>query len=699
MFQVFLKRTKTYSPDEIDLILDETEEYFQTINKNKQVKYINIPCAFDIETTSFSPRPDEYRAIMYEWTFGIYGCVIIGRTWNEFMLMINRIVERLKLSTQNRLICYVHNLSFEFQFIRKRFTWKKVFAIENLKPVYAVTESGIEFRCSYILSGYSLKHLAENLTKYHIKKLTGDLDYTLLRHTKTVLTSEELQYCINDVKIVMAYIDEEMTRNGNIAGIPLTKTSYARRYCRFRCFQSLTYRKYIRGLILDVEEYKQLRRAFQGGFTHCNAFYNDVLLNDITSYDFTSSYPAVMIAEKFPASNSELIEIHSTEELKKNLKLYCCLFDVTFYGLEQTFFNENYISISHCRDVKRPTINNGRVAYADEITTTITEQDFEIIKRVYKWDKMRISNFRRYKRDYLPREFVDAILTLYEKKTELKGVEGKEEYMYNKELLNSLYGMIVTNIIRDENVYINDEWQEKIVRTNDEFIEKLSKYNRDLARFTFYPVGVWVTAYARKNLFTGILAAGNDYVYSDTDSIKIRNGENHKSYIDGYNAMIYQKLENAMNYHGFSIERIKPKTRKGEEKIIGVWDFDGKYDRFKTLGAKRYMTETDNGLSITVAGLNKNIAVPFICRGWCYDLSGQEINSPFEKFKRGLYIPADYTGKMTHRYLHDEQHGFLTDYTGQRAEYDEKSSVHLENTDYSLSMAQEYISFINSIRG
>lgn len=63
-----------------------------------------------------------------------------------------------------------------------------------------------------------------------------------------------------------------------------------------------------------------------------------------------------------------------------------------------------------------------------------------------------------YKKDYLPTPFVKSILHLYESKTKLKGVEGKEvEYLNSKEMLNSCYGMSVTNPLRDEFTY-NGEW-------------------------------------------------------------------------------------------------------------------------------------------------------------------------------------------------------------------------------------------------
>ena len=133
------------------------------------VRVYEVPASFDIETTSF--YVDNYKAaIMYEWTFGINGNVIIGRTWEEFETMMNEITEYLHLADDLRLIVYVHNLSFEFQFMRKHFEWLKIFAIDTRKPIYAITTSGIEFRCSYLLSGYGLAKLGDELQKYPDRK-------------------------------------------------------------------------------------------------------------------------------------------------------------------------------------------------------------------------------------------------------------------------------------------------------------------------------------------------------------------------------------------------------------------------------------------------------------------------------------------------------------------------------------------------
>lgn len=701
MFRNFLKQKKFYNPEDIEYIVKRCSKDLQLVKTGRKKRYYNVPTAFDIETTSFY-QYGEKCAIMYEWSFCFDGLCIVGRTWDQFTTMCDKLVELLDLGPYKSLIIYVHNLAYEFQFIRKRFNWDKVFALKSRTPIYGITDDGIEFRCSLILSGYSLAKVGDNLMKYKVSKMVGDLDYAKLRHSKTHLTKKELGYCINDVKVVAAYIQEQIEQNKSISKIPLTKTGFVRRFCRSYCLPDhnkktrCRYSDMVKGLTLDPEEYMQLKRAFQGGFTHAGTFYSGTLQHDVTSFDFTSSYPTVMLSEKYPMSRAERVQIKTRDDLVKNLKLYCCLFDVTFYNLKPKIIAENYISISRCfGQTKDPVINNGRVVSAKKLTTTLTEQDYFIIKRFYTWDKMKVFNFKRYKKDYLPSEFMLAILKLYGNKTKLKGVDGKEaEYMHSKEMLNSCYGMAVTDIVRDEITY-TDDWQEE----KPDLYVALDRYNKSRARFLFYPWGVWVTAYARKNLFTGILACQEDYIYSDTDSIKVLNGNSHMEYINGYNDEITKKLRLSMTAHKLDPELTAPKTIKGVKKPLGVWDFDGFYSEFKTLGAKRYAVryadDKINGsaagkYSITVSGLNKKVCVPYLLKEY-----GDKF---FDAFTDDLYVPSDYTGKMTHTYIDDERRGILTDYKGVTTEYDELSAVHLEKSDYSLSLMQEYLEYLRNVQ-
>lgn len=283
-FRICIDYVGYFQYNELEYVLELVRPFFRFAYTNKKLKYFNIPCSFDIETTSFYDN-EEKRAIMYEWTFGIMGLCIIGRTWSEFEYLIDQLSKILDLNENKRLICYIHNESFEFQFMRKHFSWNKVFAIGEREPIYAITESGVEFRCSLKLSGYKLETLGKQLIKYPCKKLVGYLDYNKIRHSKTLLKPDtEILYCLNDVKVVMCYIMETIERcKYSIAQIPLTKTGFVRNYCRNMCFyeegkahkdsfKRLDYKRLINKLTLESDEYKQLKRAFAGGFTHANPF-------------------------------------------------------------------------------------------------------------------------------------------------------------------------------------------------------------------------------------------------------------------------------------------------------------------------------------------------------------------------------------------------------------------------------------------
>lgn len=696
--------SEPYGYKSLRRIIGHEVDGYKLSHKKKGFRYYEIPCAFDIETSSFYEN-GEKRACMYIWQFGINGYVFIGRTWRQFRSFINDLCDLLSLGDEYRLIVGVHNLAYEFQFIRGWFDFENVFAVKSRTPVYALTVDGIEFRCTYLLSGYSLAKLGENLNRYHVNKLVGDLDYNKIRNSKTPLTAAEIGYCVNDVLVVMAYLQEKIEEEGSIIKIPYTKTGYVRRYCRNACFyepgkqkkrsfKRWKYTSLMHQLSIEPEEYRTLKRAFQGGFTHAGGFYSGLTVDDVTSYDFTSSYPYALISEQYPMSKGELVTIRSEEELYNNLRRYCCMFDLDLYEVTDSFIYDHYISRSKCFICENAVIDNGRIVSADHIRITVTEQDFAIIRKTYTWKKAEVRNFWRYHKGYLPSDLVRSILKLYADKTQLKGIDGKEvEYLNSKEMLNSVYGCMVTDIIRPENEYKNGRW---LPPELPDIVASLNSYNSGYGRFNFYPWGVWCTAFSRRNLWTGIIELGEDYIYSDTDSIKGINMPEHLDYIEAYNRNARKKLENACKYHGIDIFETEPETVKGVKKPLGVWDYDGHYQRFKTLGAKRYMVQDDSGtVNITVSGLNKRVTVPFLCEGWHSSIEDHlEHDTPFDRFSTGLYVPAEYTGKNTHTYIDTPHRGRVTDYLGNSGSYYEKSCIHLEGADYSLSIAQEYIEYI-----
>lgn len=660
------------------------------IRSNKGIEYVNAPCAFDIETTSMYYE-DRKVAFMYAWALGINETIYHGRTWEEFLYIIKEISRFLNLDENRRIIIYVHNLAFEFQFMYKLFEWTHIFSLKKRKPVYAISD-GIEFRCSYLLSGYRLEKLGSELTRYKVQKLVGDLDYDLVRHSKTPMTAKELAYLENDVRVVLAYIKESIEDYyNNITYIPLTNTGRVRNHCRRKTLRKnhSVYYQIMRSLTLEPQDYKELKEAFQGGFTHASYYWSRKVLNNVTSYDFTSAYPYVMLSEYFPMSSPTRLNSITKTEFLKYIDRYCCIFCITYYDIIGKDIFEHIISESKCISIRKPQVDNGRVTEAKELTIFITEIDFKEIEKFYDYREYKINSFFYMVKGYLPKEFIEAILDLYEQKTTLKDVVGMEiEYQRSKGMLNASYGMCVTDIARDEIIFSKNEWS-----SDEPDLETvLSRYNRSKRRFLYYPWGIWVTAYARRNLYSGILEFKGDYIYSDTDSIKVLNADKHKEYIENYNKSVKAKLLKMCNTYDIPFSRLNPKTKDGKEKLIGVWECEGTYKKFKTIGAKRYMYEKQNGdIVLTVAGINKKLAVPYLKKKY------GTVDNIFEAFDDGLVIPRDHSGKLTHTYIDEEDFIECTDYLGIKANVVTPSGIHLEKSEYELSMSADYIMYLQGV--
>ena len=114
---------KYYTIKDTDIIKKFCVKMTDYVIKGKDTFYYNIPCSFDIETTSFFDdafgnvlNPSEYalldqkdkgsytkKDIMYIWMFGICGMCIIGRTWEEYITLCEMLQEYLDLNDKRLL--------------------------------------------------------------------------------------------------------------------------------------------------------------------------------------------------------------------------------------------------------------------------------------------------------------------------------------------------------------------------------------------------------------------------------------------------------------------------------------------------------------------------------------------------------------------------------------------------------------------
>ena len=698
--------------------------------KNTKNTVYNVPVAFDTETTNYTTQTGDKIGWLYIWMFRFGdpldadSIAIYGRDLSLLNRFLNVLAVKCGLSSQPNkshwLYVYVHNLGFDFEFIRDKLSIVDELHANTHEPIFIRDIRGFEFRDSHILSGgLSLKKIGESLNN-GLQKRVGDLDYNMIRTPSTPLNDVELGYCVGDVDVLSSYIQKQIEQYNGIQHIPLTNTGRVRKYARDMIFKSGSYGSYVRyrelmdSCKLSYEEYNQCQRAFFGGFTHANAHYVGKTLHDVVSYDFTSSYPAVMLSERFPMGQPEHIDTLSYEELKSlvNDPNYCLVFDLQ---LSDVYIRDDVGDCYLSNDpdkvrVVNPVSDNGRIRQCDKFAITCTDTDFKIISQCYTWTDIHVSNVLKWDSDYLPSQMIGVILDLYNAKTTLKGVPDKaEEYQIKKGMLNSLYGMCVTRILRDRIVVEGDTWQ-TIKLTEDEKSDNITKNNESKTRFLYYPWGVFITSYARFNLWTAIKTLGMDYIYSDTDSIKVFAGSSKlQTYLTDYHHDLDLKFSWMLEKRRkFQREDLSPCTIDGIPKPIGVWDFEGRYDYFKTLGSKRYIKHDKYGVFPTVAGISpKNLSkyltnsnmhfVTCECANGCMIVYKPDLDGVFNAFADGLHVPKEQTGKLASVYYQDVDMT-VTDCYGNVCHVKQKYGVHLTPVDFTLTMNDTFLNLLKQLQ-
>lgn len=643
------------------------------VKSGKHKMYQRHPMTFDIETSKI-PTDDEghYQSFMYIWQVCIEGNVVFGRRWEELQEFMEKVVDAYKLSEEERVVVYVHNLSFEFQFIQDYFNFTDVFAMASRSILTAKT-AHLEFRCSYKLSNMSLAKFIENTPNTLHYKGVDDLDYATVRTPDTQLTEVEYGYCFNDVKGLYECV-MELLKEDNIATIPLTSTGYVRRDCRKAMSKNKNNRKMFLRSRLTLLQYKLLRECFRGGNTASDRYLTNLILKIVGSYDLSSSYPFQMIAREYPLGKWNYGVIPDINTLEEYNRKYCTIARYSFKNIRLR--DEKpipYIPQSKCLALGNDReIYNGRILHADFLTISMTNIDFDIVKEQYEYDELAVEEFHYSRKGLLPKELRDTIMYYFEKKSELKGDEEHYyEYMKSKNKLNSIYGMTVTNILNTEIEYHDGEYTEKKM-TEEEMKEALDKYYKNHRSFLNYSWGVFVTAYARRELEDGLNIAGLDTIYCDTDSVKFI-GDHDKEF-EAYNERLNKECEEKgiKNYAEVN----------GKRFYMGIFDKEKGYDEFITLGAKKYAFLQNGKLGITVSGLSKKKGAEEL-----------ERKGGLRRFQRNEVFYN--SGRTIAQYNSAEVHDITVD----GCTFSTASNLAIVDTTYTLGISDTMLDIIERLQG
>lgn len=632
----------------------------------------------DIETSTLYNELQEPTAVWLSYGFcNLYNrdgnrvnkCYF--REWEELRTYLNEVEQRF---LGYKLLCYVHNLAYEFDFLIKNLSKPKtILANGSHAVISSILEDfpQIEFRCTFRLTMQPLRKIGEMVG---LPKL--DSDYRTITPLDNV-SEEEVEYCCRDCDIVAQYIGKKLLPEyKQFHQTPLTKTGRVRK----------TYNKYYSEMVGECGEpewdklppedcYEALNNAFAGGICTSNPLFTGRILYNVQSYDITSSYPYAQLSELYPYSIER--EYKPTKEM---LQEPFWIAKIKFHNIKSRY-NWGWLSVSKMNDFSpfQCSFFNGKLLWANYAVRTVTNVDYEMILQTYAFDDIEIEEFyHEYKYGELPYPYIQTIMQYAERKSALKEelkhipenapnrAEKEYEYLLAKGDFNSIYGMSVQKIMQVE--YEVDDlfvWREK-----DKPYEQTDKHLK--RNFLF---GVYTTAYARKNLLQAILDnCPLTFVYCDTDSIKYIGDtpftDTNKPLPDKYMKVPYLSK-------------------------LGRFDKEHTYQSFITYGAKKYAHtyEGDGNVYLTVAGLPKKTANEYgIAK--IEDFTIGKIFKACKLGKKYIYVNSTFELTDEQKIFNEQEQDKETVRYLKEHRIDTKGGVALFPVDYSLDITNVDIKII-----
>lgn len=681
-----------------------------TTKKNVN-KYRPDIITFDTETTSYvtykevkhrdgkpTVEVDKKYAWAYVMDFDRYMCGVhlhtSFRVWEDVINYLDMLSNDCPKGT--RYVIWVHNLSFEFQFMKDWMPLTEVFARKSHNVLRCVYKN-IEFRDTLALSNCKLEKLAKN-EHLSVTKKVGDLDYDKIRTKGTPITEEEWGYIHSDTEIVAEYVAKKIKEYGSISEIPMTSTGEVR-YMFIKELSTTKSLEKIHNLAVKytaqtMELQNLLISTYSGAYTHCNYMWIDQTLHNLRCRDIASSYPFQMVARKYPTiwfklkdgmSFDEIIEKYPTED-------YAWVFHMRATNVIAKHCH-NILSLHKAKHISSDKIiDNGRIVSCQQLEFDMNEVDLANFIDFYNFDDLEIWDLHVSRKEYLPKELVKVILKLFKQKTGLKNVKGEEEnYMRSKNRINGVYGSSVFNIL-NSGVFFDEISNMKFIKEDKTWNDFL-KYTNNPKQYLWYSIGVWVTSYARRQVLTPIKKMSENAVYCDTDSVKYLCYKRYENYWEIVNNSLKDLYLKAMKFHKFTEDEYRFFTAKytdndgivhePEEKFMGIFEEEEPYRHFKSLGSKRYLVEYYDGkVESTVAGAPKNL----------WQFLGETNAEKFRNFKNNFVLK---NCKLCHTYTEGRSFMCIIDYTGNCEVQEVRSGVCLTPTDFSMNLTDEFFNFLN----
>ena len=375
-----------------------------------------------------------------------------------------------------------------------------------------------------------------------------ELDYHGEREPGHVLTPEEREYLLHDVRIVSQaleiMLDEGMTRMtaGSNAFAGYQRGIGGKR--RFRDW-------------FPEPSYDALLReggCYKGGFTAVNPRFRGVEVGEGVSFDVNSLYPSVMACvhgEVLPWGEPERFDgrFEPTDEFPVCIQVLKADFSVKEGRIPslQMKGNSLFSETEYVRDS------------AGMQPLCLTSVDLELMFEQYDVHEVEwLGGWRFNGSSELFTAYVDEWTEVKTRATE-EGNEGMRTIA--KLMLNSLYGKFATNPVKQsKRPYLEDG------------VVKYALLPKECKEAVYLPVGAFVTAYARAFTVRAAQRNFHRWLYSDTDS----------------NYFLGTEPPDGMEVHPTK---------------LGAWKEEHRFSRFKALRAKTYVFEEAGDVTVHCAGM------------------------------------------------------------------------------------------------
>lgn len=415
--------------------------------------------------------------------------------------------------------------------------------IDDLGKFYSIDVCGkVKFADSYKKITMPVRAVAKT---YGLDMTKGEIDYSLYRPVGHEITPEELDYLRRDVLIMAKAMSVRL-----LTGTKLTTSSDCLEI--FRDLMGKARYRTTMPIINGVID-ARMRRAYRGGWVYVNPRHKGKDVGRGIRLDVNSLYPWAMRYNPLPVGNPAYFRGEPKPTAERPLWIA---------GVTIT---------ARLKPGKLPCIQLkgsglfGEREYVDEISEptplVVCSVDFELWSEMYdidvwQWD----GGWSFAQREGVFDDYIDTYMR------QKQNARTPGERAESKLMLNGLYGKLAQKILQRGRVPI----------LGDDGVLHFGDGKESEREPVYLPMGIFITAYARRKTILTACEFGERFCYADTDSIH-------------------------------AIGEDIPADVEVHPKKLGAWKHEATFDRARFVRAKTYVETVDGKEEYTCAGMSQSL--------------------------------------------------------------------------------------------